>query len=155
MQYIRHEFAIERTASARALVKALLREMPGVSSDHRNECIHRVALYKITEADCGNKFRTRYMSNSALEIAQHEKKPNDSKSLIHEHVSERQKVLRKLIEASPMQVDEILDSIVACVVTKEEHKRLSSRSLKDLHGWDRYREINLRVWDTQTNSQFI
>jgi 16S rRNA C967 or C1407 C5-methylase (RsmB/RsmF family) len=155
MLYIRHEFATERAASARALVKALLREMPGVSSDHRDECIHRVALYKITEADCKNKFRTRYMSNEALEIAQQEKKPNESGLLIHEHVTARQKVLKKLIEAKPEDVDEILDSIVACVVTKDEHRRLSSSSLKDLHGWDRYHELKIRVWDTEMNSQYI
>ncbi|MGD0796868.1 MAG: hypothetical protein ABR910_04005 [Acidobacteriaceae bacterium] len=155
MQYIRHEFATERAASARALVKALLREMPGVSNDHRDECIHRVALYKITEADPKNKFRTRYMSCDAIEIARHEKKPNDSGLLIHEHVTERQKVLKRLIAAKPEEVDEILDSIVACVVTKEEHKRLGSHSLKDLHGWDRYRAEKIRVWDRQMNSQYI
>jgi hypothetical protein len=140
-------------ASARALVKALLGELPGVSAEHRAECLRHVALYKMTEAECKNKYRTRFMSAAAWEIAKHENKPNDSKLLIHEHVNERAKTCEKLLKPSA-NIDEILNTVVACVVTKDEHNDLRKKG-KHLEGWERYKAAQIRVWDTENGSEYI
>jgi hypothetical protein len=153
MPYVRHKSANERTSSARALVKALMGDLPGVSLKHKKECLSHVALYKVTEADCKYKFRTRFMSNAALEFAKTQEKIGSGGFLVHEHVTERSKIIDSLLKASPEEVDDILDSVVACIVTKEEHKSLNR--FKNAHGWERYRAAEVRVWDTHTDSQYI
>ncbi|WP_213806964.1 hypothetical protein [Granulicella sp. dw_53] len=93
------------------------------------------------------------MSNAALEFAKTQTKIGSGGVLVHEHVTERSKIISSLLKASPEEVDAILDSVVACVVTKEEHKKLNNS--KKAHGWERYRAAEIRVRDTLTDSQHI
>jgi hypothetical protein len=155
MKYMRHPSAEQRLSSARALVKALLADMPGVDEAHRRECIRQIGLYKITEADCSHKFRTRYMSEAALTIAQSEIKPNDSKQLVHEHVIKRSIITDKLLAIKGSNVDNILDEVLACTVTKEEHRELELSKRKGLQGWERYKDVPIHVWDTEMGSRLF
>jgi hypothetical protein len=66
--------------------------------------------------------------------------------LSHEHVVECNYLIGQLLEAtSPASVDQTLDLAAACVVTREEHKRLASNAV----GWERYRRAQppVEVWD--------
>jgi len=93
------------------------------------------------------------MSIAALAIAKGEKKPGDSKQLIHEHVYQRAKMVKDLhkCKESPELIDQTLRNGFACVVTKEEDARL--RAYKHVDGWERYRLAQIPVMDTQEGVQ--
>lgn len=63
----------------------------------------------------------------------------------HEHVVPRT-VLVDAMLAAPRRVPEILASSIACLVTEEEHRRLSAVAA-GLQGWDRYRAADVAVVD--------
>ena len=94
-------------------------------------------LWKITEAR--GKYKTRYRSRGAME---------SGAQVQHEHVFTR-KVLTDRILAKPELAREILRDAIACVVTVEEHQRLSSVSAS-LRGWDRYKAAGIEVVDTDS-----
>jgi hypothetical protein len=56
-------------------------------------------------------------------------------------------MVKKLLRARPEMVDEILESAVACTVTKHEHDRLAQ--FKRLDGWERYSRAGIVVIDTE------
>ena len=139
-------------ASARVLISLLLRDHPGLSDSHRTECL-KIGLYKVSEAESKHKLRTRYMSIAALAIAEGEKRPGDSKQLIHEHVYQRAKMVKDLskYKDSPDLIDQTLRNGFACIVTKEEDARL--RAYKHVDGWERYRLARIPVMDTKEGVQ--
>jgi hypothetical protein len=141
MTFQRHRDADQRMASARQLVKVLL-TAEGLYPSHRMEFI-RLALWKVTEAEGISKYATRYQSRAAR---------LQGKNLEHEHVYERAKMARDLID-NPERVDEILDLAVGCAVTKDEHKRLTDlrKSRCELDGRERYRSAGITVIDTVTD----
>ena len=67
-------------------------------------------------------------------------------TLIHEHVFERKGLslqIKRLHDSA--ELGKLLQTVVACVVTKDEHKRLSSQKSGEpgraFDGWDRYRRV--------------
>ena len=123
-------------ASARRLVKLLV-GADDLYPAHRKESI-KLALWYVTEAEAG-KLNTRFRSRASRE---------PGAVLRHDHVYERAKMAERLI-AHPDELDRILDLAVGCVVTKEEHARLTavSRQHPDLDGWRRYRAAGIEVVD--------
>jgi hypothetical protein len=49
---------------------------------------------------------------------------------------------------TPEEIDSILEKVVACTVTKEEHDSLSN--FKHLDGWERYQAAGITVIDCET-----
>lgn len=79
-----------------------------------------------------------------------------STKLQHEHVFPRKELI-KAIMGEPARVRELLTSAVACVVTQEEHRRLSevTRRQSDLKGWDRYAAADIAYVDIDTTPEDI
>lgn len=107
---------------------------------HKRDIISGL-LWKITESR--GKYTTRYRSKAALEAAAEVK-------LQHEHVFTRKDLTDRII-AEPERAREILRDAVACVVTVDEHRRLS-RISSAFRGWDRYTEAGIGVIDTDDGS---
>jgi hypothetical protein len=134
-----HKDAAARLASAKKLVQILL-DADDLYPSHRREFI-RLALWKVSEAE-GGKYRTRYRSLKSRRKGAH---------LQHDHVVERAKLADELI-SHPERAVEILDTVVGCVVTEGEHRRLTevSRRQPGLSGWARYAAAGIVVIDTKT-----
>jgi hypothetical protein len=98
------------------------------------------AIWAYTKAD--GKYSTRYRSVGALGEM-------NRRRLTHEHVVTRKLLVDRML-AEPQRVGEILATAVACVVTREEHRRLSEATRADpsLEGWDRYAAAGIEVVDT-------
>lgn len=140
-----HPDADARKRSAVALVKYLLaNKNPEILDDHRSELLRRVLLFKITEAESYHKHETRFQSQEALNCDRSKTK------LRHDHVYQRSKMVVELENASPDQIDSILERAVGCTVTEEEHSHLSKFD-KEYDGWARYQEAGIVVRDTKTN----
>jgi len=123
--------------SAITLVEATLRL--DILDTHKRDVINGM-LWKITEAR--GKYTTRFRSTGACNITGTEK-------LQHEHVFPR-KVLIAAIMTEPERARELLQSAVACVVTAEEHRRLTeaTRKAPQLRGWERYAAAGITIIDT-------
>jgi hypothetical protein len=100
---------------------------------HKRDIISGL-LWKITEAR--GKYKTRYRSRAAME---------KGAKVQHEHVFTRKDLTNRIL-AEPERAREILKSAIACVVTIEEHKRLS-KVAESICGWDRYAEVGIEVID--------
>jgi hypothetical protein len=92
-------------------------------------------------------FKGRYRSKGALV---------PRATIQRDHVNQKARIIERLL-ASPDQVDAILGDLVHCVVTKEEHDRLTaySKMNPDIDGWDRYRMVGVEVIDMLTGKQLI
>jgi hypothetical protein len=151
MPFEKHQLAEEQMRSAVVLIRALLQVHPGLMDKHRSEFL-RTALYKVSEAEGSHKYRTRYMSEKALAVAAKERRPGDSKELVHEHVYERAKIAALLVKDSD-SIEIILKDAFACVVTKEEDRELRKIKKRDkCDGWKRYSRAEIRVVDTETDT---
>jgi hypothetical protein len=105
---------------------------------HKRDIISGL-LWRITEAR--GKYTTRYRSRASLE--------NGAK-LRHDHVFTRKDITDRII-AEPERARTILRDAIACVVTEDEHKRLSKLG-EAKRGWDRYTEVAIAVIDTDDGS---
>ena len=101
---------------------------------HKRDIISGM-LWKITEAR--GKYKTRYRSIGSKE---------PGVKLQHEHVYTRKDVTDRIL-AEPERVREILRDAIACVVTVDEHRRLSTVD-PSLRGWDRYTAAGVEYEDT-------
>jgi len=135
--YVRRIDADARIASALNAVRALL--VADLLPAHRRELLG-VCLWKLSLAEPPDKYATRFVSATALRCAR--------RSLAHEHVHERAKLVRALIDGA-VSPERLPEFALACVVTREEHARLGVESRRDpsLDGWDRYRKAGIAVVD--------
>jgi hypothetical protein len=108
---------------------------------HKRELLS-ICIWKITEAD-GGKYGTRYKSEAALTAPR--------SMVAHEHVYQRAKIVTALLK-EPHRLEELAKRAVGCVVTREEHKRLTALGIArpELDGWARYEAAQIRVVDCQT-----
>lgn len=104
---------------------------------HKRDIISGM-LWKITEAR--GKYKTRYRSIRSKE--------NGAK-LQHEHVFTRSDITDRIM-AEPERAREILRDAIACVVTVDEHRKLTSVD-PSLRGWDRYTAAGVDVEDTDAH----
>lgn len=136
----------ERKTSAILLIKLLLENRkPEILSQHYRELL-TVLLWKLTEAESHNKYKTRFQTEGAIAC-------RDAIKLRHEHVHQRSKMIDRLLDAKLEEVDGILENAVGCTVTIDEHARLAK--CDDEYGWDRYRKAGLVVIDTATGERWI
>jgi hypothetical protein len=110
-----------------------------ILEQHQRDLINGM-LWKITEAR--GKYSTRFRSAGAMSA------PKGAK-LQHEHVVPRKQLVDAIMR-EPHLARELLTAAVACVVTQEEHRRLTtiSREQPHLEGWDRYRAAGITWVDT-------
>ena len=142
--YQEHPDRDRRRASAVALAE-FAATSPALDAEHRRKTLS-LALWFATEAD--GKYKLRFRSAEARELG-----PSDRRQLRHEHVQTRKQLIDEIV-AEPSRAREIVLSALACVVTDNEHQRLTAVS-EDIQGWDRYIVAGVDVYDEQTGKQFI
>jgi hypothetical protein len=129
--YKQHKDREQRISSAVTAINALL--PLDLYAAHKRELLG-ICIWKITEAD--GKTKVRYWSKGAI--------GGDRQALQHEHVHERKELIHRLLSGEP--VDVVIKDAVACMVTKEEHRRLGQ---SDESGWFRYNEAGIQVYDSR------
>ncbi|HEX7769736.1 MAG TPA: hypothetical protein VF422_06880 [Dokdonella sp.] len=136
-RHARRHDADERIASAINAVRAIL--AADLVPAHKRELLS-VCIWKLTLAEPVNKYATRFVSVAAVACA--------SRDRVHEHVFERSRLVRALIDGR-LPLDELPASAVACVVTRDEHARLARAAVEKpgIEGWDRYRAASIAVVD--------
>jgi len=143
MSFRRHVEADKRLSSAKLLAETIA-GLPAYEA-HKRELLS-VCLWKVTEAEGPSKYAIRYRSRGALGAA--------PEVLRHEHVLQRRRLVDRML-AEPIRAGEIALEAIGCVVTKEEHDRLTavSRARPDLDGWARYRAAGVQIVDTTTGEE--
>ena len=123
--------------SAIALVEATL--PLNILESHKRGVIDGM-LWSVTEAR--GKYTTRFRSTAACNA------PTGTK-LQHEHVITRKELVTAIMR-EPHRAGELLSTAVGCVVTVDEHKRLTqvTRQQPHLHGWERYTAAGIEIIDT-------
>jgi len=101
---------------------------------HKRDIISGL-LWKITEAR--GKYTTRYRSRGSNE---------SGVKVQHEHVFTRKDLTDRIL-AAPERTREILHDAIGCVVTVDEHRKLSIVD-QSLRGWKRYEAAGVEVIDT-------
>jgi hypothetical protein len=137
--YLPSPRAIAIVKSAKLLAKMVLKNEEMLPA-HRRKVLSSVQ-WMISKVD--GKYSTRYRSEIVVEIARSE--PTSKTKINHEHVFTRKYIIQQLL-ANPQSSDQLLDQVIACVVTKDEHDRLSTIST-DLVGWGRYTQAGITVID--------
>lgn len=131
--YVPHPDADGRRTSATRLAQVLV-AADGIHPAHRRHALTNTVWW-YTEAD--GKLKVRYRSAGVL--------ADPAAKVHHEHVVPRKTLVDRMI-ADPDKIPEILASALACLVTVEEHGRLTALP-PHLQGWDRYRAAGVAVVD--------
>ncbi len=141
-RYKGHRERDDRIKSAITAIKAIL--PLDLYPAHKRELLG-ICIWKITEAD--GKLNTRFRSIGSLEADKHTK-------LQHEHVLEMKKIVGLLMQGE-IPIEEVVSRAVGCVVTKEEHEKLTqiSRNNTALDGWKRYLEAGIKVFDLDRRTE--
>jgi len=114
---------------------------PNITKKHKKEVIN-IMLWNVSQID--GKYSVQYRSEGVLH--------DEDEKVQHEHVITRKEIVNSLLE-HPDQVKEILEQVLACIVTESEHKKLSL--VKDAKGWERYEKAGIKVFDMVTNERII
>jgi len=122
-----------RRLSAVRIAEAIL-AAPDVTISHRRELLS-IAVWKFTEADAG-KWGLRFRSEGVLS--------GNGSGVQHEHVKPRKQLVDELLATGAPA--EVFKTAIACLVTREEHQRLSVVD-PELLGWQRYAAAGIQVWD--------
>ncbi len=125
--------AAQQIRSAKVAIRAVL-PLP-ILDRHKNELLS-VLICKITQAE--GKYALRHKSAGTL--------ANPSAKKQHEHVFPRKWLIAQL-KRPDIDIDAVSGDAIGCVVTIEEHKRLS-RVDPELVGWQRYAAASIDVLDT-------
>lgn len=133
LPYVEHRDAEARRASAVRLAQVLV-TADGLHPSHRRHALSN-AVWWYTEAD--GKLKVRYRSAAVV--------AGGATKVQHEHVVPRKLLVDRML-AEPNAIPEILASAVACLVTVEEHRRLTALP-PTIEGWDRYRAVGIEVTD--------
>jgi hypothetical protein len=133
-------------ASALRLIHQLI-QLTDVTTRHHTEQLS-IGLWKWTEAEGvapNAKYNTRYVSAGV-------KDPAGPIGVNHEHVWTRKDLTTQLL-GQTWDIDALeallVERGVACIVTVEEHGRLSGQTEK---GWQRYTAAGIAVWDRMTGT---
>lgn len=112
--------------------------MTDVLEVHKKELLS-LMIWKITERF--GKYTPEYITEGASDVLKSNKSTRDKvKLLAHEHVYTRKYLIQQIL-LYPDRYREILKNAIGCLVTREEHKKLSS--VKSKEGWDRYQVANI------------
>ena len=137
--FVRSSKSDEIIKSAKELANLVLQNS-SIIEVHRKSIISQVQWF-ISTAD--GKHKTRYRSRLIVELATNN--PSSIEKINHEHVFTRKEITEQLLK-NPQKVDELLDVVIGCIVTKAEHDRMNAKS----SGWERYKNAGIEVLDMST-----
>lgn len=134
--YVRSPKSEEIISSAKQLARLVLQD-ESLLQKHKISILSLVQWF-VSEAD--GKHKTRYRSRRVVELATND--PYSVEKINHEHVFTRREVTQQLL-TEPHRVDEILDAVLGCIVTKAEHDSMKGAG----SGWARYKSARIEVLD--------
>jgi hypothetical protein len=117
---------------------------------HRRRLVDEAIWFWTERGKPSRKYKLRYRTVAALE-RQHSMgftKADKDGGLAHDHVHERASAVTKLL-APANDASKVLGSLRSCVVTKDEHSRLSTAQAH-VAGWARYRAAGIIPIDMNT-----
>lgn len=155
-----------RKSAALAITRVL--EWNDIYEKQKERIIKYVLLWDLTEGAEKNypgvrgkyfqldkKYNLRYWSQDAIDTYIVNNTDKRYKQLRHEHVLERDKLMKFLeSDISPTEKIEILsqpENVPACVVTIEENNKLNK--IKNAYAWERYNIAKIKVYD-RLNSEY-
>ena len=138
--FVERPDAQERRVSAISLAEAI-RAASNVVPSHRREMLS-IAVWKYTEAE-GGKWATRYRSAAVVH--------GPVAPIQHEHVVTRATLVERML-VDGADVDAVLARAVGCLVTVEEHGRLTAVATS-VEGWGRYATAEVEVLDMATGER--
>ena len=136
-----------RFNSSLALVN-FARTCPELHPDHRRRLLNEAIWFWTERGSPSRKYKLRYRTVAALALQRSVGFTKASKYLAHEHVHERASAVAKLLVLTN-DASETLRSLQACVVTRDEHSRLTAQSR--VEGWARYRAAGIVPIDMNTD----
>lgn len=133
----------ERSSSAQAVIESAKALAKAIAARTDILEVHRIKVLKlvqwfVTEVD--GKHTTRFRSKAVYDLAMNDR--TSRTKINHEHVYARQDIAVKMIQ-NPDQIDDLLDQVLGCIVTADEHSLLP----KTDSGWGRYAEAGIVVLD--------
>jgi hypothetical protein len=134
-----------RLSSASGLAKWAI-TTPDLHPQHRT-LVAKQALWLATS--CDGKLTPRFRTRAAMTYDG----PHYWSVLQHEHVVPLRVLVDEMIER-PDEIDAIVRGAPACLVTREEHQRLTPLD-RTHRGWDRYRAASVEVIDALTGEVFL
>jgi len=123
-----------RFKSSLALVN-FARTSADLHPDHRRRLLNEAIWFWTERGSPSRKYKLRYRTAAAIELQKSRGFTKAAKSLAHEHVHERASSVAKLLVLTN-DASDTLHSMRACVVTRDEHSRLTAQS--HAAGWARY-----------------
>ncbi len=104
------------------------------------------------------KYTTRFMSEEALKQKEKNKKEGNKLSfeLAHHHIYKIVGIVKKIEEAENLNVFfKILNTIIGCTLTQDEHDELKKDEYKGLDGWELLKKTNITIIDTEESKEKI
>jgi hypothetical protein len=132
-----------RSAVALGIFAVTAREL---HAEHRKLVCKQAAWYA---TECDGKLTPRFRTPAAMAFDG----PRYWSVLRHEHVYTLASLAEQML-AQPDQVERILRGAVACLVTKDEHDRLTLFDRTHV-GWDRYQAAGVPVVDALTQEVIV
>ena len=126
-----------------ALVRFAL-TCPDLHPDHPRRLLNEAIWFWTERGSPARKYRLRFRTPAALALQHDLGLTQAAKQLAHEHVHERAQVVARLKETGA-DLAGVLRSAEACVVTREEHRRLAE--VAPATGWARYRKAGIHPID--------
>ena len=137
----------QRFNSSLALVN-FARTCPELHLAHRRRLVSEAIWFWTERGSSSRKYLLRYRTVAARELQQSMGFSKAASSLRHEHVHEKASAIDKLLVATN-DACEVLGSMRACVVTKDEHSRLPNKQ-PHVAGWARYQAAGIVPIDMNT-----
>lgn len=102
------------------------------------------AIWEVNQAS--GSFKSRYRS---LEVIK-----GSGVAIQRDHVFQKKALVERLL-LEPHNVEDVVQSALSCVVTKEEHEKLTqySRVHPEVDGWARYQNAGITVYDMLTGTK--
>lgn len=98
------------------------------------------AIWEVTKASGKEGFESRYRSAEVIK--------GSGENIERDHEPSRKWLVEQLL-LKPEKVQEIVQSVLICVVTKSEHAKLTkySKAHPEIKGWAKYQNCGITVYD--------
>lgn len=131
----------QRFQSVLAAVRAI-RGMPDVVLESHKRRLLRSCLWQLTQSQGWGKYNLRYATAAARRLFEADRK----ELLHHEHVYTQKRMIDRLLTCDVDLIEEILKTACGCLVTRNQHKKLSKPDC-EADGWERYQRAGFRIFD--------
>jgi hypothetical protein len=138
---------LERRLRSAVAVAEFARDSGDLHPDQRKRLVNEAIWFWTERGSITRKYRLRYRTPAAITLQNELGFTAAAKQLAHEHVHERSQVAQRLL-AHDSDAHALMISAAACVVTRAEHKLLTSAI--GVAGWKRYVTVGLHPTDMVT-----